>query len=404
MKKSTIITVVAFALGLAVLTLGFILLTDNNISNKFFAPKDTTTTTTTTGKPNSGEPLPEYDPMKFFDLDMTQYVTLGQYKDLVIEADKIEYSDEEIDFEIYKVMCVAGDLTKVYEGKVTEKVVFNFDYTGYLTKEDGTLGEKFNGGAATNQLAYINGNNFVTLSSNGEGGFIDGFAQGMINASVGETFKIDITFPSDYHAPEMAGKKTVFEVKVNFIAQAEPSDGWVKQYSKDKFKTVEEYKKSVKDELEKEIKSANVNLLWKQIIENATVTSVPQEQLDILYNQFVAEVESYVLYSEYYFGTKLDFNGVLTKLGFKNTDELRDYAKEVIEGDLIYYAVIQAENLTASDEEYRTLLDTIIEQTGKTEEDVLKTYSEDYIRKQIVLNKLDDHVYDLNTFVLKTEE
>lgn len=399
MKKSTIITIVAFVLGLVVLTAGFILLTDNNISNKIF----TTTTTTTTGGSTSSEPVPEYDSTVFFDMDMSKYVTLGQYKDLVIEADKVEASDEEVDFDIYKVMCVSGDITKVYEGTVAEKVVFNFDYTGYLTNEDGTLGEKFSGGSATNQLAYIDGTDFITLSSSGEGKFIDGFAQGMINATVGETFKIDITFPSNYGNHEMAGKKTVFEVKVNYIATGEPTDGWVKQYTKDEYKTVDELRESLKKDIEDTLKETNVSLLWDKIIENATVISLPTEQVDILYNQFVAEIQSYADYSEYYFGAKYDFDGVLKYFGFANKDELRNYAEEVIEGDIVYYAVIQAENLTATDEEYRALLESIVEQTGKPEDEVLKIYTEDYIRKQIVLNKLDDHIYDLNTFVLKAE-
>ena len=401
MKKSTIITIAAFALGIVVLTAGFILLTNNNISGNLFAPKDTTTTTT---KPTTNEPVPEYDPMVFFDMDMTQFVTLGQYKDLVIETTEMGCTDEEIDFEIYKVMCVAGDITKLYEGTVTEKVVFNFDYTGYYKNEDGSIGEKFDKGSATNQLAYIDGTNFITLSSAGEGSLIDGFAQGIINATVGETFKIDIKFPDNYANQGMAGKNTVFEVKINYIATGEPTDGWVKQYTKDEYKTVDELRKALRDEFDKSVKSANASLLWKAITEGATVHSVPQEQLDILYNYFIATIESYVLYSEYYFGKKLDFDGVLAQFGYKNTDELRNYSKEVIEADLIRYAVIQAENLTASDEEYRTLLDTIIEQTQKTEEEVLKTYPEDFIRKQIVLNKLDDHVYELNSFVLKTEE
>ncbi|MBR2381651.1 MAG: FKBP-type peptidyl-prolyl cis-trans isomerase [Clostridia bacterium] len=403
MKKSTIITILSFVLGIVVLTALFIACTENNISNKLFS-STTTTTTTTTGGSTSSEPVPEYDSTVFFDIDLSQYVTLGQYKDLVIEVDEIEASDEEVDFDIYKVMCVAGDITKVYEGTVSERAVFSFDYTGYLTNEDGTLGEKFEGGAATGQLAYIDGTDFITLSSSGEGSFIDGFAQGMINATVGETFKIDITFPNNYGNQEMAGKKTVFEVKVNYIATGEPTDGWVKQYTKDEYKTVAELKEALKKDIEDEIKATNVSLLWSKIKEGITFNSVPQEQLDILYNYFVAEVESYALYSEYYFGTKLDFDGVLKQLGFANRDELRDYAKEIIEADLVYYAVIQAENLTATDEEYRALLETIIEQTGKTEEEVLKIYTEDYIRKQIVLNKLDDYVYDLNEFVLKTEE
>ena len=160
---------------------------------------------------------------------------------------------------------------------------------------------------------------------------------------------------------------------------------------------------TLKKDIEDSLKETNVSLLWDKIIENATVISLPTEQVDILYNQFVAEIQSYADYSEYYFGAKYDFDGVLKYFGFANKDELRNYAEEVIEGDIVYYAVIQAENLSATDEEYRALLDTIIEQTGKPEDEVLKIYTEDYIRKQIVLNKLDDHIYDLNTFVLKAE-
>ena len=87
MKKSTIITVLCFALGIIVLAAGFILLTDNNISNKLFS---TTTTTTTTG--GGGGDDPEYEPMDFFSEDVSQYITLGQYKG--IEAPKAEEAAE----------------------------------------------------------------------------------------------------------------------------------------------------------------------------------------------------------------------------------------------------------------------------------------------------------------------
>jgi hypothetical protein len=94
MKKSTIITIVAFVLGVVVLAAGFVLLTDNNISDKLFPT--TTTTTTTTGGGGSSPQRPQYDPMDFFKEDVSKYITLGQYKGLDIEVEQTEISQEQI--------------------------------------------------------------------------------------------------------------------------------------------------------------------------------------------------------------------------------------------------------------------------------------------------------------------
>ena len=75
----------------------------------------------------------------------------------------------------------------------------------------------------------------------------------------------------------------------------------------------------------------------------------------------------------------------------------------MITNDLIMLAIVDAENLTATDEEYNLLLDTLVTQTGKTKEELVEMYGEDYIRMQVVLNGLNDKIYDLNTFVLKAE-
>ena len=74
MKKSLIITIVCFVVGIVVLAAGFILFTDNEISRSIF-----TTTTTAAPKP---EPKPEYKPMDFLSEDLSKYVTLGEYKGL----------------------------------------------------------------------------------------------------------------------------------------------------------------------------------------------------------------------------------------------------------------------------------------------------------------------------------
>lgn len=397
MKKSTIITIIAFALGIIVLCAGFILLTDNNISKKLFSTTTTTTTTTT------GAPRPEYKPMDLFNTDISQYVTLGQYKDLSVEVDMLEASDEDIDFEITIALCQSGEFTKARSGKISEMIPFSFNFTGYLTKDDGTKGEAFKNGAGTDQLAYIDGDRLMTISSDGIGSFIDGFAQGILGKSVGDTFDLEITFPDDYHAEELKGKKTIFEIKINYIAETNFTDGWVKEYTKDQYKTCDEYRNSIKETINANLKKAHVAAIWEQVIENATILSIPQEQLDYWYWNFRGQVEQYVYMYQMY-GYQVTYEQMLVELGFENDDALKDYAEDMVEEELVMYAIIKAEQLEASDEEYRIFIESYMESSGKTEAEILEMYTEEYIRQQIVLNKIDNVVYDLNDLVLKSDK
>ena len=131
MKKSTIITVLAFTLGIVVLAAGFILLTPNNISNKVF-PTTTTPAATTTTTPTSTtttKPRPDDVPMDFFNDDISSFVTLGDYKGMTVEVDTIEVSDEEIDFEIGIILAQKKEFTKDRsEIAITEKTIFSFDF------------------------------------------------------------------------------------------------------------------------------------------------------------------------------------------------------------------------------------------------------------------------------------
>ena len=239
MKKSTIITIACFTLGVILLTVLFIACTDNNISNAILSEKQTTTTTgTQTATP---EPTPEYTEIDFFKEDVSKWITLGQYKDITVKVDQLKITDADIDLQVHTVICQNDLHSKKLSGVVTEKVIFHFDYTGYLLKEDGSRGEAFEGGSSNGagQLAYIDGTDFVTVSKSGLVGFIDGFAQGMIGMSVGETRTLDITFPENY-TPTMAGKKVEFDVKVNYIAKTELDNDIAKHLSNNQYSTVKE--------------------------------------------------------------------------------------------------------------------------------------------------------------------
>lgn len=391
MKKSTIITILAFALGIIVLSLGFILLTDNNISRKLF---ETTTTTT------APEVIPDAEPMDFFSEDVSKYVTLGQYKGLEIEVEQVAPSQEYIDSQIELLLINAKQYNEIKEGAISENAIFSFDYTGYLANEDGSKGEKFDGGTSTGQLAYIEGTTLVTISSSGLGSFIDGFAQGILGHSVGETFDISITFPDDYSA-EMAGKKTIFEIKLNFIADTYYTDEWIKEYTEGECNNYAELEQVFKDSAQNEIDNTNRDTAWQKIIENATVIEIPEQQLNYAYNYFVEDIESYIEYYSYY-GYTVTFEQMLSYYGFSSTAELKEYAKEVVLSDLVIYAVLQAEKFEVTDEEYAALIAELIESTGKTEAEVIEYYGgEEAIKQAMLLDKADKFVVKENNFIVK---
>ncbi len=400
MKKSTIITIICFALGIFILTAGFVLLTDNAISKGF---KDLFTTT---GNGGSGDGE-TYEPMDFFKVDVSQYITLGQYKDIVLEVNQIEVSQEEIDDRINVLLAQEDEFTKVREGNITEKVIFSFDYTGYYKKSDGTRGDAFDGGAGTDQLAYIDGDTLVTIYDAKTGTFIDGFAQGIIGAAVGSNFTIDVTFPTNY-GNSLAGQKVEFEIKINYIAETHFTDAWVKEYTNDQHKTTDEFVQYLKDSVNPQIKDANIEALWVKITENATLVEVPQQQYDYLSNAMKEEVEGYVIYSQYYFGKQLDYLGVLKELGFKDEADFEkyvdEYAKSYVKSELVLHAVMQAENITVTDEEYRIFLDSLMESTGKTEAALLEQYGEEKIRQTIAFENLNIFIFNANKFVVKDSE
>ncbi len=399
MKKSTIITIVAFALGVVILAAGFILLTDNNISKKLFSTTTTTSATTTTTRKT-------YEPMDLFNTTVSEYVTLGDYKNMTIETDQIEVSDEELEMQINILLAMDGEFTKEREGSISEKVFFDFDFTGYLANEDGTKGLAFSGGSSEDkgQLAYIDGDVLKTISSSGVGSFIDGFAQGILNKNVGDTFDLAITFPENYD-PEMAGKKTIFEIKINYIAKLNFTDGWVKEYTKEEQKTCDEYREYLRDTINDMIKESNTSLVWEKIIENSIV-EIPEQQFNYVYYSYRYQIEDYaamfgVSYEDF---LKSGYASYVLGINVSSDEALVKYVNEGLSYELLMIAIIQAEDIKVSDEEYRVMLDTLIEQTGKTEAELLEIYTEEYIRQQLALNEVGNVVYELNTFVLKTEE
>lgn len=407
MKKSTIITICAFALGILILSAGFILLTDNNISNKIFAPKETTTKAPDPVNPKDQlNYTHEETPLKFMTMDLTPYVQLGQYKDLDIKVEQVELLQGQVEMQIDILLVQDGEYTKIRENAtIADGTVLNFNYKGYYQKEDGTKGDALSNATGSDQLAMINGEKLITIYSDRTSTFIEGFAKAMVGKQPGDKFDFAITFPEVYHTAELAGKKAIFEIEINYIAQTNISDAWIKKFTSEKYSNYADFYNYIKDAMTSEIESTNLDILWDTILKNGTVIKIPEQQLNYIYTVLVAEVDSYVAYSWYYWGQQLDFEQVLKKLGFatvKDFDEyVINYATEMITADLIVSAIIQAEGIEVTDEEYELFLAELIEISGKTREEVITQYGgEESIKETLLYTELDKFIVENNHYVL----
>lgn len=368
MKKSTIITILAFALGLIILAGGFILFTDNNISDKLFA-----TTTTTV------EPPKPYDPIDFFDVDINQYVTLGQYKNLTVKVDSTVVSEEYVQEQIDNMLISNEKIEEVKTGIIEEDVLFSFDYKGYHN------GVAFDKGEAKDTWAYISDGVFYLYSGTI---FIDGFAQGIINHNVGETFQIEARFPDYYpNNTDLAGQVAVFDITINYIVKAQKlTDELVNELTQGIYKTVGDFHTYAVDFFKEELKSNNENTALMQAISNSKF-NIPAEEKTYYYDSIYAEIETYASMYQMTPEMFLQYGGgeYLLSMSIYSLAQLESYIENYLKENIFIIAIIEAEGLEVTQEEYDLFLESLVEQLGATKEEIVAEYTEEYI-KQIILS------------------
>ena len=163
-------------------------------------------------------------------------VELGEYKHLGIVKTVDEVTDDDVMAEIERARDRASRWVEISDrpAKLDDQV--NIDYAGF----DGDV--QFDGGTAEKHDLIL-----------GSGSFIPGFEDQLVGKSVGEECEVNVTFPEDYHAKELAGKPVVFKVKINDIREKEVpalDDDFVKEAS-ETADTVDEYKAEIRANLEK---------------------------------------------------------------------------------------------------------------------------------------------------------
>lgn len=314
------------------------------------------------------------------DLDVESYVTLNDYSAMAVTIQKPTIGDEDVDAYIADVLSKSGNVegVAVMDRAVKEGDTVNINYVGTLD------GVAFEGGTDDSEAG--------TNLGIGSGAFIEGFEEGLIGATPGETVELNLTFPENYTNAEMAGKETVFTVEVNGIAPAELTEEMVPLLNEETA-TIEEYRQFVLDTLTEEAQTQFDNsydsyvedAVIQKLVEECTYAEVPAE-LTAKYNTNITKnltstASMYGLdletYASYVYGMNKEAFGEL----------LNSWAEQSAQQALAFQAIANKENLNVSDETLEEGLQTQAETYGyESAEDFLAGSSKEEYREYLMFN------------------
>ncbi len=304
-------------------------------------------------------------------------VTLGAYKGVEVEKVSTEVTDEELEEAIQKELEQQSRMVPVEGRAIKDGDQISLDFDGSVD------GVAFDGGKSENYSLTI-----------GSGAFIPGFEEQLIGKNAGEECEVNVTFPEDYHAEELAGKAAVFKCKIHEIKEKQVpalDEDFIDDAGE--FDSVDAYKEDLKKKLtekkEKSAKDEKQEKVLDVIIEAATM-DVPDAMVDTeckaQVNQFAQQLRMQGMNIEQYFM----FTG-LTKE--KMAEQVRPRAEKKIKSTLVLEAVAAAEKMEASEEEVNKEIEDMAKEFKMDNlKDTLRDEDMKNIKKDIVLKKALDFV------------
>ena len=287
-------------------------------------------------------------------------VKLGQYKGVEVDKIDVTVSDEEVEAEIEKEREKNARTVEVTDRAVKDGDTVSLDFEGFVD------GAAFEGGKGENYPLTI-----------GSGAFIPGFEEQLVGTEIGADVEVNVTFPEDYQADNLAGKAAVFKCKVNEIKEKqlpEVDDEFASEVSA--FDTLEAYKADLKQNLEdkkfKEAKSAKTDAVIDAIIASSEMdipeAMIKTEQRQML-NDFAQRMQMQGLSMEQYF----QFTGTTADMLMEQS---KPQAEQRIKTSLVIDAIVAAENIEATEEEFAEELKTMAEVYQMEEDKIVETLGE----------------------------
>lgn len=287
-------------------------------------------------------------------------ITLGDYKGLKIEKTAVEVTEEQVEAQVNKMLENAAKMVIVEDAEIQDGDFAVIDFEGFVD------GVAFEGGEGKGYPLQI-----------GSGSFIPGFEEQLIGAKAGDEREVNVTFPEEYHAPNLAGKASVFKVKVNDVKRKELpalNDEFVKATSA--FNTVDELKVDIKNKLEATAKQKAENDMRSAAIklasDNATV-DIPEVMVENRIGHMIEEL-SISLQNQ---GLKLEQYLEYAKLDMaKLRENYRETAAINVKTDLMLEAVAKTEEIKVEAADIQGEIELMARSYGATAQQVQKIIQE----------------------------
>ena len=316
--------------------------------------------------------------------DISDYVTIGEYKGLTLNRISQEVTDDDVQAEIDYDLEDKGE--EIKDGTVESGDTVTINFTGTID------GKEFDGGSAEDYQLTV-----------GEGSMIDGFEDGIIGMKDGETKELDLTFPEDYYDDSVAGKAVVFKITLQkFTRKAELTDEWVAANTD--YKTVDEYKNSVREQLEKDADtSADIDLYdsaWTEVLSASEIKKYPEADVNTAIEEYKAQTEQYVQEAGIEMSDFLEAQGISED---EYDDECKTYAESKVEQNLIVQGIMTEEGLTIEDSELDELKDLLCQEYGAASiDELVEYYGQQDVDESLALLRVQKFIVDQATVEEKT--
>ncbi|MDN4607162.1 trigger factor [Sporosarcina highlanderae] len=274
-------------------------------------------------------------------------VKLGEYKGLEVKRQETEVTDEEIEEQLKDRQQKFAEMVVKEDGAVENGDTVNLDFEGFVD------GEAFEGGKAEGYDLEI-----------GSGSFIPGFEEQLVGLKQGEEKDVEVSFPEEYHAAELAGKPAVFKVKIHEIKSKEiPAlDDELAKEIDEEVESLEALRTKMKDQSAEEKKRASETALRDDLVEAAARNAeidIPEVMIDSEVDRMMDE-----------FGQRLQMQGMNLELYFQFSgqdeaalrSQMRDDALNRVRVSLTLEAIGKAENLEVTEEEINAELQKMADQ------------------------------------------
>ncbi|MDU4571678.1 MAG: trigger factor, partial [Finegoldia magna] len=328
-----------------------------------------------------------------FTVDLKPEFELGDYSNLSAEIDEYKVTDSDVDLKINHELESNARVQEVEGREAKENDTVSINFKGFVDDK------AFDGGEAEDYELVL-----------GSHTFIPGFEEQIVGHNVGDEFDVNVKFPEDYHEDSLKGQDAKFECKINSIKEKvlpELDDEFVKDVSE--FDTLDEYKKDIKEHLEKDNEQRQLVEKQNKSVEaliDATEITVPESMIDNEVNRqfqdFARRVQQMGLNTDQYFQ--------ITNTSEEDVkNELRANAELKVKGDLVLEKYIEKEAIESTDEELDEQLKEFAKVYGQDDEEKFieefkNSPNVEFLKEDIKRKKALEKLVEITKFETKKAE